>query len=127
MGEIQALLIGGLEALPDVLKEPHAEVLAQLMNAMDMLSYSLKAKLGVAVALTNAMVKPQIMFELCNVAEHMMEKNVVAMDSPEGIVLRIQRDVYRGRKNGDKSLNFEKELMDKFVWLRARRTGKDED
>ena len=41
--------------------------------------------------------------------------------------MRIQRDVYRGRKNGDKSLNFEKELMDKLVWLRARRTGKDED
>jgi len=109
------------------MKEPHAEVLGALMNAMDMLQYSLKAKLGVAVGLTNAMVKPQIMYELINVAQHMMEKTVVAMDSPEGIVLRIQRDVYQGRKRGDKSLNFEKELMDKLVWLRARRTGKDEE
>lgn len=125
--DIQAMLIAGLEALPDMMKEPHAQVLGGLMNAMDMLQYSLKAKLGVAVALTNAMVKPQIIFELVNVAEHMMEKTVVAMDSPEGIVLRIQRDVYQGRRRGDKTLNFEKELMAKLVWLRARRTGKDEE
>jgi hypothetical protein len=125
--DIQALLIAGLEALPQVMKEPHAQVLGGLMNAMDMLQYSLRAKLGVAVALTNAMVKPQIMYELINVAENMMVKTVTAMDSPEGIVLRIQRDVYQGRRRGDKSLNFEKELMAKLVWLRARRTGKDED
>jgi anaerobic ribonucleoside-triphosphate reductase len=40
------------------------------------------------------MVKPQIMYELIEVGEHMMEKNVNAMDSPEGIVMRVQRDVY---------------------------------
>lgn len=44
--------------------------------------------------MTRAMVKPQIMYELIEVGEHMMEKNVNAMDSPEGIVMRVQRDVY---------------------------------
>ena len=126
--DIQAMLIDGLESLPEVMKEPYAEALAQLMNAMDMLAYSLKAKLAVAVLLTNAMVKPVIIHELVELAEHMMEKNVNALDSPEGIVMRIQRDVFRGRKEGDKTLNFEHELLEKLVWLRARRTGKpDED
>jgi hypothetical protein len=84
------------------------------MSAMDTLGYSLRAKLAVSVALTRAMVKPQvrsafgdivrdggarhntqIMYELIEVGEHMMEKqNVSAMDSPEGIVMRVQRDVF---------------------------------
>ena len=96
------------------------------------------------------------MYELIEIGEHMMEKNVSAIDSPEGVVMRVQRDVYivrksnfihncmclclfsfvrsfvcvcvlQGRKNGNKSLNFENELLEKLVWLRARRTGKSED
>ena len=40
--------------------QPHARVLGALMSAMDTLNYSLRAKLAVSVALTRAMVKPQV-------------------------------------------------------------------
>jgi len=127
IADIQAMLIDSLETLPDNMKEDHAQVLAALMSAMDMLNYSLRAKLGVCVALTRHIVKPQIIYELINIAEHMMEKTVNAMDSPEGIVFRVQRDVFLARKKGIQTINFEEELMDKLVWLRARRTGKEEE
>jgi hypothetical protein len=126
--EIQQELISGLEALDPDAKEPHAEGLANLMAAMEMLNYTLKSKLIVSVLLTQGKAQPELMYELIEVAEFCMTKErVSALDSPEGIVNRVARDLGRRQRAGDHSINFNDALLETLVTMRMRRTGKSEE